>query len=122
MALCSVRWTHSLRGLTRALAWVFAFTAAHVAFAQQTLRVLTWPGYADPDLVKVFEQKTGSKVEVTTIDSDEVMWQKLNRNQADDFDVFAVNTAELQRYIQGGLAVPVQVANIPNTAKQAPVS
>ncbi len=82
--------------------------------------MLTWPGYADADLVKVFEQKTGSKVEVTTIDSDDVMWQKLNKNKASDFDVFAVNTAELQRYIQGGLVVPILTSNIPNTASQLP--
>ncbi len=88
--------------------------------AQDTLRVLTWPGYADPDLVKIFEQQTGSKVEVTTIDSDDVMWQKLNKNQAGDFDVFAVNTAELQRYIKADLVVPVRTANIPNTARQLP--
>lgn len=48
------------------------------------------------------------------------MWQKLNKNKAEDFDVFAVNTAELQRYIQGGLVAPVQVTNIPNIAKQLP--
>jgi putative spermidine/putrescine transport system substrate-binding protein len=120
MAICSFRWMQAFRSLSRAVAWALAlaFATAHVAFAQPTLRVLTWPGYADPDLVKVFEQQTGSKVEVTTIDSDEVMWQRLNKNKAEDFDVFAVNTAELQRYIQAGLAVPVQVANIPNTVKQ----
>ena len=104
---------HSLIGTCIAL-------AALVAHAQDTLRVLTWPGYADPDLVKVFEQRTGSKVEVTIIDSDDVMWQKLNKNKATDFDVFAVNTSELQRYIQAGLAVPVTTANISNTASQLP--
>ena len=88
--------------------------------AQGSLRVLTWPGYADPDLVRMFEQRTGSKVEVTIIDSDEVMWQKLNHNQGEDFDLFAVNTAELQRYIQAGLVVPIDTQGIPNTARQLP--
>ncbi|PLX72710.1 MAG: spermidine/putrescine ABC transporter substrate-binding protein, partial [Azoarcus sp.] len=37
--------------------------------AAEVLRVLAWPGYADPDVVKVFEQRTGSRVEVTVIDS-----------------------------------------------------
>ena len=76
-----------------AVAWAVTLLVAQAAFAQDTLRVLTWPGYADADLVKVFEQKTGSKVEVTVIDSDDAMWQKLNKNKAGDFDVFAVNTA-----------------------------
>ncbi|MEO7107145.1 MAG: extracellular solute-binding protein [Rhodoferax sp.] len=104
----------------RSLIGVFALCAALGAHAQDILRVLTWPGYADPDLVKAFEQRTGSKVEVTYIDTDEVMWQKLNKNQATDFDVFAVNTAELQRYIQSGLVVAVSTDHIPNTMKQLP--
>lgn len=90
------------------------------ASAQNTLRVLAWPGYADADLVKVFEQRTGSKVEVTVIDSDDVMWQKLNRIKAEDFDVFAVNNAELQRYIAAGLVIPLAIQNIPNIASQLP--
>jgi putative spermidine/putrescine transport system substrate-binding protein len=90
------------------------------AQAQGTLRVLTWPGYADPDLVKTFERKTGSKVEVTIIDSDDAMWQKLNKNKAADFDVFAVNTAELQRYISAALVGPINTKNVHNTAAQLP--
>jgi putative spermidine/putrescine transport system substrate-binding protein len=91
-----------------------------LASAGGTLRVLAWPGYADADLVKVFEQRTGSRVEVTVIDSDDVMWQKISRNKAADFDVFAVNTAELQRYIKQGLVVPIDTAAIPNLATQMP--
>jgi putative spermidine/putrescine transport system substrate-binding protein len=114
MAIHTTRRGRMLRSLT----WAFLALAALGVHAQDTLRVLTWPGYADPDLVKAFEQRSGSKVEVTLIDSDDVMWQKLNKNKAADFDVFAVNTAELQRYIQTGLAIPVNTANISNTASQ----
>lgn len=88
--------------------------------AQEVLRVLTWPGYADADLVRVFEQRTGSKVEVTTIDSDDVLWQKLHKNDGADYDVFAANTAELQRYIQTGLVVPIDTQALPHTARQLP--
>jgi putative spermidine/putrescine transport system substrate-binding protein len=116
MAALISRFLQTLRGVLLLLACSLGMgTQAH-----ETLRVLTWPGYADPDLVKIFEQRTGSKVEVTFIDSDDVMWQKLSKNQAQDFDVFAVNTAELQRYIHDGLVVPIQVKDIPNTATQLP--
>lgn len=84
------------------------------------LRVLTWPGYADPDMVKTFEQRTGAKVEVSYIDTDEALWARISKNQAGDFDVFAVNTAELQRYIQNGLVVPIQREAITNTRRQLP--
>jgi putative spermidine/putrescine transport system substrate-binding protein len=92
--------------------------AAHAA--TETLRVLAWPGYADPDIVKTFGQRWKCRVEVTTIDSDVDLWQKIARNQAQDFDVFAVNTAELQRYIRQGLAVPIATQDIPNLARQLP--
>ncbi|MFM6991611.1 MAG: extracellular solute-binding protein [Rhodoferax sp.] len=85
-----------------------------------TLRVLAWPGYADPDVVKTFEQRTGAKVEVSYIDTDEALWARISKNQAGDFDVFAVNTAELQRYIRQALVVPLQLPSIPNTRRQLP--
>ena len=85
-----------------------------------TLRVLSWPGYADADLVKAFESRTGHQVHVTFIDSDEALWQRVQQNKGQDFDVFAVNTAELQRYIQASLVLPIDTTLIPNTARQLP--
>lgn len=102
------------------LGCVLALVLPVAAVGGEVLRVLTWPGYADPDLVKVFEQRTGAKVEVTFIDSDDTLWQRINGNQSQDFDVFAVNTAELQRYIANALVVPIDTAQVPNLAKQLP--
>jgi putative spermidine/putrescine transport system substrate-binding protein len=90
------------------------------ARAADTLRVLAWPGYADPDIVKTFEQRTNSKVEVTYIDSDLDLWKKIALNNAQDFDVFAVNTAELQRYIRKNLVVGIAIEALPNLARQRP--
>ena len=86
--------------------------------AAETLRVLTWPGYADSDLVKVFERRHGVRVEVNYVSSDEVLREKISANQGGNFDVFAANTAELQFFISQRLAAPLQLANIPNTANQ----
>lgn len=90
------------------------------ASASETLRVLAWPGYADADLVRVFEQRHGVRVEVTLVGSDDVLWEKMSGRAGADFDVFAVNTAELQRYIERGLSVPLDLKNIPNTRRQLP--
>ena len=86
--------------------------------SRSSLRVLAWPGYADADVVKAFEEKTGSRVEVTYVDSDAALWELVNRNGGRDFDVFAVNTAELQRYIASGLVLPIDPAAVPNTRRQ----
>jgi putative spermidine/putrescine transport system substrate-binding protein len=90
------------------------------AWAEETLHVLVWPGYADPDLVETFEQRYHVKVEVTFIDSDNTMWNRLTAQHDEKFDVFAVNTAQLQRYIDNGISVPLTLDNIPNTNKQLP--
>jgi putative spermidine/putrescine transport system substrate-binding protein len=90
------------------------------AAAAPVLRVLAWPGYAESEVVRAFEAKTGAHVELTVIDTDESMWQKLNARGGADFDVFAVNTAELQRYIRAGLVRPVEPDLVPATRRQLP--
>jgi putative spermidine/putrescine transport system substrate-binding protein len=99
---------------------VLTFGSIPHALAKDSLRVLTWPGYADSDLVKVFEKRHGVTVEVTFVSTDDILWEKINAHEGGDFDVFAANTAELTRYIDRGLAVPLDVSNIPNTKRQLP--
>lgn len=106
--------------LFRIAALIVLFSAPGVTFAGETLRVLAWPGYADADLVKVFEKRTNAKVEVTLVDSDEALWQKISTRAAQDYDVFAVNTAELQRYIGAALVVPINTQAMPNLVRQLP--
>jgi putative spermidine/putrescine transport system substrate-binding protein len=98
-------------------ALVLAMVTAHAA---QTLRVLAWPGYADPDIVKRFEQAHQVKVQVSIVASDESLWERVNAEGGTAFDVFAVNTAELKRYVDAGLVVPLDLSNIPNTRQQLP--
>jgi putative spermidine/putrescine transport system substrate-binding protein len=97
-----------------------ASSFAAAAHAAEPLRVLAWVGYADPDIVKTFEQRYQCKVEVTTIYSDVDLWQKVSHNNGQDFDLFAVNTAELQRYIRMDLVQGIPTAAVPNLAKQLP--
>jgi putative spermidine/putrescine transport system substrate-binding protein len=86
----------------------------------KTLRVLAWPGYADAQVVKAFEQRHAVRVDLTVIATDEALWEKISANQGGDFDVFAVNTAELQRYIDRKLVRPIDPTAIPNTRRQLP--
>lgn len=103
------------------LPWlVLALALCAPACAAEVLRVLSWPGYADADVVQAFEARTGAKVEVTMVDADETLWQRVATRDAADYDVFAVNTAELQRYIDRGLVVPIEPAALPNLGAQLP--
>lgn len=91
-----------------------------LARSAETLRVLAWPGYADPDIVKAFEQRHKVAVQVSIVGSDENLWERVAANAGADFDVFAVNTAELKRYLDADLVAPLDLAAIPNVATQQP--
>lgn len=54
--------------------------------AQETLRVLTWKGYAPAELVKAFETKTGIKVKLTYSNNEEMV-AKLIATRGGGFDV-----------------------------------
>lgn len=90
------------------------------AVAMEPLRILTWPGYADQDLVREFERRHKVRVEVTFVGTDDALWEKLTGNGGGHFDVLAANTAELTRFIDNGFVAPLDLANIPNTRHQLP--
>ena len=111
----------SLLMARRLLAAALCCMAVHLpARALETLRVLAWPGYADPDLVQRFEQQYQVRVEVSYVSSDDALRQKVAANNGADYDVFAANTAEMQNYVDKGLVAPLRLANIPNRAQQLP--
>ncbi len=96
-----------------------------VRHGQQALRLLCLAAWLLTALsanaaTEVLRVRTGARVEVTTIDTDDALWAKLSHDRAQDFDVFAINTAELQRCIAAGLAQPIDPAALPNLARQLP--
>lgn len=97
-----------------------ALLAPFTAQAGTVLRVLSWPGYADPDVVAVFEKRHRVKVEITTVASDDVLRAKLNSPDGAGFDLVAANTAEISRLIAHDKLMPLPLGNIPNTARQLP--
>lgn len=110
--------------LVRAVTAFTVFTAfllhSEAFAASGFVRILAWPGYADPDVVAQFEQRTGIRARVSYVNSDDELWEKISRNNGADYDVFAVNTAELQRYIKHGLVAQIDIRRIPNHANQLP--
>lgn len=112
----------ALGGLAgRLLRYSLALCVAGVMLAAQAepLRVLAWPGYADPDVVRAFETRFGAVVEVTEIGSDDALWNLVNGPDGARYDLIAANTAELQRYLDRQLLLPLRLENIPNTRGQA---
>lgn len=88
------------------------------AKASEVLRILAWPGYVSKEAISSFEQRHAVKVQLQEIASDDELWSRANANEGGDYDLLAVNTAELVRYIDADLVSPVRLANIPNTRLQ----
>jgi len=113
--------THHLKHL--------AFTAAALALAAglampaaaKELRILAWQGYADDDWVQEFKGQCGCDVSVVFIGTDDEIWAKIKGSEGKDFDLFAVNTAQLQRYIDAGLTTPIDLDKVPNQKQTLPL-
>lgn len=88
------------------------------ASAQETLRILTWPGYADADLVRDFAARNDVKVEVSYVSTDDELREKLSTNRGANYDLITANTAEIQHYVSEQLLLPLQLDSIPNTKRQ----
>lgn len=110
MLLCKIR------------AWLFLAVGCLLgvgpAHGAEVLRVLSWEGYADPDVVKVFEQRHNVRVEVTNVDSDTILWKKMNAGNGVTYDLVAANTAEIARYRAAGLLQSIDPSAIPNIQRQ----
>src|SRR6185436_14478746 len=100
-----------------ALAVVAATVAPGLA---KELRILACQGYADPDWVKAFEAECKCDVNVVFIGTDDEIWAKIKGSEGKDFDLFAVNTAQLQRYIDAGLVTPYDLDKLPNQKEVLP--
>jgi putative spermidine/putrescine transport system substrate-binding protein len=76
--------------------------------------------YADADWVAEFEKRYSARLELTFVDTDEALWDKFKKNNGENYDVLAANTAELERYIDQEMLAVVNRAHIPNTKNQSP--
>lgn len=89
-------------------------------WAKSHLEILAWEGYVDTDLIREFEKQHQITVKVTFIYSDDELWSKVTEPNNDGYDLIAVNTAELQRYIAKGIVRPIKTQDIPNLEYQLP--
>ena len=90
------------------------------ARAEEILRVLAWPGYAEPAQVKAFEALHRVRVQLSLVSSDEALRQQVQAHQGGDFDVIAANTVEIKNFMAQKLLRPLTLSQIPRVASQLP--
>ncbi len=74
-----------MKKIAAGLAFVLA-SSTTLVMAQDTLKILTWKGYAPQALVEKFEQETGMKVEITFSNNEEMI-AKLRATRGAGFDL-----------------------------------
>jgi putative spermidine/putrescine transport system substrate-binding protein/spermidine/putrescine transport system substrate-binding protein len=102
-----------------ALGLAFAGSTALQA-QQRELRIFTFEGYADDEWVQEFEAAHDADVNVTYTGSVDEMFAKMKGSEGADYDLISIDTSLFGRYIEEGLIVPYDMAEIPNTANLLP--
>lgn len=90
-----------------------AFFWPHKSISKEQLNILSWSGYTDRDVVKIFEQKHLIDVNITYVNNDQQLRQYIESSDS-EFDLVALNTSELQRYISLKAIRPLDIKKITN--------
>ena len=107
-----------LHRLLATVLFAFMFIGCSKQLNRKRCRILTVAGIRRSDIVAGFEQQYKVRVEVTYVNTDDELWARASADGGRQFDLAAVNTAELQRFVKARLNQPVRVENIPNSQHQ----
>ena len=83
------------------------------------LNILNWGEYMDPDLIEVFEQETGVKVNYVEMTSNEEMLIKL-RSSDSPYDLCFPSDYIIEQMIREDMLQPLDYSKIPNAKNIAP--
>ena len=80
-----------------------------------TLTVFNWFDYIDEDVIKMFEQETGIKVNYTNFTTNEEMFAKLEKGSG-SYDVIFPSDYIIERMIKEDMLAELDLSKIPNVA------
>ena len=90
-------------------------TVAPAALAEEVVNVYNWEDYIAPEVLTLFTEETGIKVNYLTFDSNESMYTKLKTGGA-SYDVIIPSDYMVAKLIEEDMLEPLDFANIPNYA------
>lgn len=86
-----------------------------------TLRILSWAGYDEPEVIGKFEQEKGVKVEFKTYVGGEQMLQTFNQSPPGTFDGIISDGEYVQKLVELGAVDALNAADFPELANYHPV-
>lgn len=84
-----------------------------VLAAAQELNLLTWCDHTDPDLLRPFEEKHKVRINMKEYDNTGVALAILEQSQPGDWDVFVVDSIDVERVVKRGLLAPINKEDFP---------
>lgn len=90
----------------------FTFTACGSSKSEDTLTVLNYGKYIDPDVIEMFEDETGIQVDYEEYVNPEEMYTKYKAG-AIDYDVICTSDYMVERLINEGEALEMNFSNMP---------
>jgi spermidine/putrescine transport system substrate-binding protein len=85
-----------------------------------TIRVLSWPGYEEKDVVGKFEQDTGMKVEFKNYVGGEQMLQLVSQSPPGTYDSIVADAEYLPKLIALGVIDPLKPEDFPEFTNYVP--
>ena len=96
-----------------------ALAEADKPFAGTEIKVYNWYDYIDPDVLSIFQEETGIKVNYVNFSQNEDMYTRLSTG-AEAYDVVFPSEYMIERLIKEDLLAELDLANIPNMANVLP--
>lgn len=85
-----------------------------------TLSLLVWEGYADPSVVRAFEESHHCKVSPSYMGSSDELVAKLRGGSASNYDVISPSSDVATAIATSGLAAPLDLSRIPAYRELSP--
>ena len=78
----------------------------------ETINLLTWETYDEPEWLKEFEEESGIKVNSTNVGSPAEMFSKVKANPG-QYDIVLNTAGWFPQYVDGDLLVPIEESKVP---------
>ncbi len=113
--------------MKRIIAVVLMLTLVACLFAgcgndgKVTIRVYNWGEYIDEDMIDLFEEETGIRVDYTTFNDNESMYAKVKNAGDASYDVIVPSDYMIKKMIAEDMLAELDFANIPNFKNVDPI-
>ena len=98
--------------LALGIAAIFTLTACGSSDSKETLTVLNYGKYVDPEVIEMFEEETGIHVDYEEYVNPEEMYTKYKAGGI-DYDVICTSDYMVERLINEGEALEIDFSNMP---------